>query len=83
MNTVHAHVDDSEVVSLFMALGPTDGQKYTVFTLTTYNRLSEVPREFDSHGPQIWAMMGRVFVDFGIVYNNTYMGERTPPQQIK
>jgi hypothetical protein len=64
----------------FLSLKPSKNQKYSVFSLYAYNDLCPAG---DSHGEHIWLDdLGRVWVDRGIVVNNTYHGERSKPEQV-
>jgi hypothetical protein len=65
---------------MFLSLNPVEAVRYSACALDAYGRLDEAG---DSHGENIWLCRGRVFVDEGVVVDNTYYGKRTPPQQVR
>lgn len=65
---------------LFLSLRPAEGVRYDVFALLAYNKLRE---HGDTHGATIWTdKRGRVWVDDGVLEENTYHGERTNPEEL-
>jgi hypothetical protein len=70
-------MNTTNITTAFLALNPVVGVRYSVTAMLAYGKLFE---HQDTHGDAIWLSDdGNVWMDEGIVINNTYVGCRSMP----